>query len=774
MDTSTVMIRPQTFMQLALLSGYGANTSAAPTPLAVNTSARKGPVSYSKDLSDVLSAKCLGCHNDALAESKLNIEEVSGMLKGGKHGPALIPGKAEKSLLFQMAAHRVEPVMPPKDKKDAKPLSADELGLLKLWIDAGAKDDSDEDVEPVKPAVLGQLPPGVQPINAVDITGDGNRVACGRANVVQVYDVDSGVEIISLGGHKDLIQSVRFSPDARLLAAGSYEIVTVWNVPSGNLNTTFSGHQDQIKDIGVIGDGDSRILVTAGLDKRVRFWKSDSKPRTDAAVPAPVLALDVSRDGKFLLLGCADNLVRLYDIANGLTLHEVAVFAGHTGPVNGVALIPGVDGLKQIVSASSDGTVRVWKVPSKAGGKPDDPLVLTGAKGALRALAITHDLDKERIAAAGDTGKVYLWRLSDGKFRKAINAHEAAIHSLEFDPENADQILTGSADKTARLIDVDSGNTKVVFRGHLGEVNSATFGSSGAGWDRVLTGGSEGGVKVWEKATGRGVIAFGHRGPSKEPIQPVNKIFASKNGEILSASSDKTMKSWSYDGAWSEKWTFGPHNSRILALDFNPDGTLLAAGAGEPSRSGQVRLWELGKGIPVRTLEGLHSDTVFGLRFSPDGSKLASAGADKFMKVTRVSDGKEIRAFEGHTSHVLSLDWKVDGKQIVTGGADNVLKLWDVETGEQLRTLQAAGKQITAVRWVPGKPQVAGASGDKLVRFWNPDNGGILRTFNGAGDYVFGVAVSNDGSKVVAGGADGVLLIWNAENAAVLRKFDPK
>ena len=66
------------------------------------------------------------------------------MLKGGKRGPAIVPGKADESLLFKMAAHRVEPVMPPKDKKDQKPLTPEELGLLKLWIDAGAKDDSAE------------------------------------------------------------------------------------------------------------------------------------------------------------------------------------------------------------------------------------------------------------------------------------------------------------------------------------------------------------------------------------------------------------------------------------------------------------------------------------------------------------------------------------------------------------------------------------------------------------------------------------------------------
>ena len=105
---------------------------------------RKEPVSYAKEVADILEDKCVGCHGAALAENRLNLESVAGMLKGGKRGPAIVPGKADESLLFTMAAHRVEPVMPPKDKPANKPLDPAELGLLKLWIDAGARDDSAE------------------------------------------------------------------------------------------------------------------------------------------------------------------------------------------------------------------------------------------------------------------------------------------------------------------------------------------------------------------------------------------------------------------------------------------------------------------------------------------------------------------------------------------------------------------------------------------------------------------------------------------------------
>ena len=158
----------------------------------------------------------------------------------------------------------------------------------------------------------------------------------------------------------------------------------------------------------------------------------------------------------------------------------------------------------------------------------------------------------------------------------------------------------------------------------------------------------------------------------------------------------------------------------------------MATGGGEPSRSGEVKIWDVASGKLVRSLDNLHSDTVFALRFSPDGSKLATASADKFLKVTNVADGKELKSFEGHTHHVLAVDWSLDGKRLVTGGADSVVKVWDFESGEGLRTLNGATKGVMGLRWLPGKALVVGASGDSVVREWNPDNGSVPRTFPGA------------------------------------------
>jgi WD40 repeat protein len=756
----------------------GTKSSQTPAPIDVKVPIRKEPVSYSRELVDMLEEKCVGCHGSVLAESKLSLEGVPTMLKGGKHGPAIVPGKADESLLFRMAAHRVEPFMPPEDKPGNPPLSPEELGLLKLWIDAGAKDDSDEQPpgkrREAHAVVLGELPPGVQPINAIDMTADGARIAAGRANVVQVYDVDSGLEIISLGGHKDLIQSVRFSPDGSKLAAGSYQIVSLWTVPSGGLRKTLAGHGGPVTALAVSADGNR--AYSGGQDKTIRCWSlAEGKQEWTISQPSPVHTLAIGPAGTTLLSGGADGLVRVLDASDH---KELTQLKGHQGAVEALIVLRPGGARYRLVSVSADGTGRIWSLPvslssSSAGNDASKlsesaPIVLGGQRGPVRAVAVTADA---RLAImAGDDKMLQLWDTNDGKLKRTLTTtHSGPILALVVSPDGK-TLATGSADKTVNLLSIESGRTIRTLKGHAGAVQALAFSRDGT---RLATAGGEGGIKVWEASTGRGLIAFGHMAPGGGAIQPVRRVAFTADGELLSASADSTLKTWSFTGAWTELRTFGPHQDRVLSLDFSPDATLLAAGGGEPSRSGEVKIWELGKGLLGRSLDTLHSDTVFALRFSPDGTRLASASADRFLKVTQVSDGKELRSFEGHTHHVMAIDWKSDGKQLVTGGADKVLKLWDFESGEQVRTFSEAGKQITSARWIAGKPQVVAASGDAQVRIWSSDDGSVLRSFGGPGDFVYCVSASSDGSRIAAGGAESVLFIWNGQNGQVMRKIEP-
>ena|SRR5438094_7608804 len=83
--------------------------------------------------------RCSQCHGPSLQMSKLDLSTREGMIKGGEKGTALIPGDAESSPLYRRVAGLQTPAMP---MKPVAPLNAQEIALLKDWIDQGAKWDS--------------------------------------------------------------------------------------------------------------------------------------------------------------------------------------------------------------------------------------------------------------------------------------------------------------------------------------------------------------------------------------------------------------------------------------------------------------------------------------------------------------------------------------------------------------------------------------------------------------------------------------------------------
>jgi mono/diheme cytochrome c family protein len=94
---------------------------------------------FRRRIAPMLAAKCLGCHGDGedLAGA-LDLRSREAMLRGGKSGPALVPGNPLASLLYQSVRRTDERMMPPKDRERLAP---DEIADLKTWIEAGAPTD---------------------------------------------------------------------------------------------------------------------------------------------------------------------------------------------------------------------------------------------------------------------------------------------------------------------------------------------------------------------------------------------------------------------------------------------------------------------------------------------------------------------------------------------------------------------------------------------------------------------------------------------------------
>jgi mono/diheme cytochrome c family protein len=112
---------------------------------ATGSESRDAEALFETKLRPLLAHRCAGCHGAGTVEGEFDISTREKLLAGGASGPAVVPGKATESLMYRLAARLEEPHMP--EEGDA--LTAEELGWLAEWINAGAPfdrpliDDSD-------------------------------------------------------------------------------------------------------------------------------------------------------------------------------------------------------------------------------------------------------------------------------------------------------------------------------------------------------------------------------------------------------------------------------------------------------------------------------------------------------------------------------------------------------------------------------------------------------------------------------------------------------
>jgi mono/diheme cytochrome c family protein len=134
--------------KLALLLGFSvALAIAARADLELGDAAKLPPaaaktgVTYDKDIKPLFEKSCVKCHGGEKPKGKFSMETLASILKGGSDGVSVVPGNSAKSALVHQVADLVADMeMPPTDKRDKYPaLTKEQIGLVRAWIDQGAK-----------------------------------------------------------------------------------------------------------------------------------------------------------------------------------------------------------------------------------------------------------------------------------------------------------------------------------------------------------------------------------------------------------------------------------------------------------------------------------------------------------------------------------------------------------------------------------------------------------------------------------------------------------
>jgi WD40 repeat protein len=150
-----------------------------------------------------------------------------------------------------------------------------------------------------------------------------------------LWDVASGQEVRRLGGYKEPVRSVAFSPDGRRILSGSVReevraggrvpvdcSARLWDAASGKELARMDKHTRPIYAVAFTADG-QRVL-SADLDRSVLLWNPD-KPAAPTALPGVddyVTALAVAPDGQTVAGMGANGKIFLWDAASGKMLRQ--------------------------------------------------------------------------------------------------------------------------------------------------------------------------------------------------------------------------------------------------------------------------------------------------------------------------------------------------------------------------------------------------------------------------------------------------------------------
>lgn len=99
-------------------------------------------VTYVKDIKPIFDHSCIKCHGPEKQKGKLRLDTLPAALKGGQDGKVIESGKSAESVLVHNVAHigDEDDYMPPPDNKDKiPPLTKEQIGLIRAWIDQGAR-----------------------------------------------------------------------------------------------------------------------------------------------------------------------------------------------------------------------------------------------------------------------------------------------------------------------------------------------------------------------------------------------------------------------------------------------------------------------------------------------------------------------------------------------------------------------------------------------------------------------------------------------------------
>jgi len=276
--------------------------------------------------------------------------------------------------------------------------------------------------------------------NAVALSPDGRRAAVGfQDHSLQLWDLEAGLLLHVLRGHKYWVNDVDYSRDGSLIASASADkTIKVWHASTATCKVTLQGHLLSVSAVAFAGD--RRRLASGSWDKTVCIWDIEeaSCVQTLTGHTDWVHSVAWAPGGHQVASASSDHSIRIWDVVTGAA---DSVLVGHLQTVSCVSF--SANGIF-LASGSLDGTVRVWNLREGALAAR-----LTQETDGSSVHAVTFSPDGELLIVGCADRSVKVWNLCTSELIQSLCGHEDAVQSVAASADG--RAVSCSHDKTLRV-----------------------------------------------------------------------------------------------------------------------------------------------------------------------------------------------------------------------------------------------------------------------------------------------------------------------------------
>ena len=534
--------------------------------------------------------------------------------------------------------------------------------------------------------------------------------------LVQCWDLDTGAErgALRIEGKYGVV-AVACTPDGRRLAAYD-DRMRIWDLGLGRTQP-FAVERD--------------LSGFAELDHE------------------GVLSLAFSHDGQRLAAGGGGGvrggagILRVWDLETG---NPVRALEGHDDTVR--AVLWDSEGLR-LLSASDDGTVKLWDLTTDAG--------LDYGRGHAHEVHAVATSPVENLAASAAEGDVKLWSLETGLELATMTYDGDPPHQIAFSPDGG--LLALRADDFW-IWDVGSGREVASWRGDDSGVFSFAFDR------RWIAAVSEdiGGLLVWDLEApaaprvfkGPDLVRSLALVPDRDALvalldrDPSPRVWDTKTGTVLAALAGHHGGSAMED---SHGWV-----SAVAALP-NTHSVVVA------SYEGTLGLWDLDTGLEAATVS-LGGAWAESLAAMPDGTRLICGCGDRRIRIVDLASRTVVGSIEGHEDRIRAVAVTYDGRRAVSGGDDGI-HVWELAERRAIGHIDC-NHDVEDLALSPDGRTVFVAGAVSGIQAWDLASGRLVRSYEERGGHGGRLVASADGTRLISAGNHRRLRAWSVQTGALV------